>query len=91
MASRHRGLNPNSGLPNFARPNLVRVTAPILELINEMEAERAKALAAKVDEAMTQKITDLQRIRGIGQTSRRAGPRGCFTAPSPIVVNSPVM
>ena len=31
-----------------------------------MEAERAKALAAKVDEAMTQKITDLQRIRGIG-------------------------
>jgi transposase len=38
----------------------------ILELIHEMEAERAKALAAKVDEAMTQKIADLQRIRGIG-------------------------
>ena len=33
----------------------------ILELIHEMEAERAK-----VDDAMTQKITDLQRIRGIG-------------------------
>jgi transposase len=38
----------------------------ILELIREMEAERAKALAAKVDDAMTRKIADLQRIRGIG-------------------------
>lgn len=38
----------------------------ILELIHEMEAERAKALAAKVDDAMTRKIADLQRIRGIG-------------------------
>ena len=31
-----------------------------------MEAERAKALAAKGDDAMTRKIVDLQRIRGIG-------------------------
>jgi transposase len=38
----------------------------ILELIHEMEAERAKALAAKVDDAMIRKIADLQRIRGIG-------------------------
>lgn len=38
----------------------------ILELIHEMEAERAKALAAEGDEAMTRKIADLQRIRGIG-------------------------
>ena len=38
----------------------------ILELIHEMEAERAKALAAKGDDAMTRKIVDLQRIRGIG-------------------------
>jgi transposase len=38
----------------------------ILELIHEMEAERAKALAAKGDDAMTRKIADLQRIRGIG-------------------------
>ena len=38
----------------------------ILELIHEMEAERAKALAAKGDNAMTRKIADLQRIRGIG-------------------------
>lgn len=38
----------------------------VLELIHEMEAERAKALAAKGDDAMTRKIADLQRIRGIG-------------------------
>ena len=38
----------------------------ILELIHEMEAERAKALATKGDDAMTRKIADLQRIRGIG-------------------------
>ena len=38
----------------------------ILELIHEMEAERAKALAATGDDAMTRKIADLQRIRGIG-------------------------
>jgi transposase len=38
----------------------------ILELIREMEAERAKALAAMADDAMTRKIADLQRIRGIG-------------------------
>ena len=38
----------------------------ILELIHEMEAERAKALAAKGYDAMTRKIVDLQRIRGIG-------------------------
>ena len=38
----------------------------ILELIHEMEAERAKALAAKGDNAITRKIADLQRIRGIG-------------------------
>ncbi len=38
----------------------------IFELIHEMEAERAKALAAKGDDAMTRKIADLQRIRGIG-------------------------
>ena len=38
----------------------------ILELIHEMEAERAKALAAKGDDAMTRKVADLQRIRGIG-------------------------
>jgi transposase len=39
----------------------------ILELIHELEAERAEALAATTDDAMTQKITNLQRIRGIGE------------------------
>jgi transposase len=37
-----------------------------LELIREMEAERAAALAATADDAMVQKIMALQRIRGIG-------------------------
>jgi transposase len=39
----------------------------ILELIHELEAERAEALAATTDDATTQKITNLQRIRGIGE------------------------
>jgi transposase len=38
----------------------------ILELIRELEAERAEALAAAVNDAMVRKITALQRIRGIG-------------------------
>ena len=38
----------------------------ILELIHEMEAERAEALSVAVDDMMTQKIKRLQRIRGIG-------------------------
>ena len=38
----------------------------ILELIRELEAERSAALAAAPDEAMAQKITSLQLIRGIG-------------------------
>lgn len=37
-----------------------------LELIREVEAERAEALAATADDATTQKIAALQRIRGIG-------------------------
>ena len=47
---------------NRLRRRLVLVT----ELIREMEAERAEALAATTDDAVTQKITALQRIRGIG-------------------------
>jgi hypothetical protein len=38
----------------------------ILELIRELEAERAEALAAAANDAMVRKITALQRIRGIG-------------------------
>src|SRR6266852_5548400 len=37
-----------------------------LELIHEVEAERAEALAATADDKMTQKIAALQRLRGIG-------------------------
>ena len=38
----------------------------ILELIRELETERAEALAAAADDATVRKITALQCIRGIG-------------------------
>src|SRR5271167_1925192 len=38
-----------------------------LELIRELEVERAEAQAATTDDAVTQKITALQRIRGVGE------------------------
>ena len=38
-----------------------------MELIRELDAERATALAAAPDEAASQKVTALQRIRGIGE------------------------
>ena len=56
-------------LPCLMRAELNRLRRQlvlILELIHEMEAERTEALAASADDAMTQKITNLQRIRGIG-------------------------
>src|SRR3954451_16279036 len=45
---------------------LRRQLVQILELIREVEAERADAQAAKIDEAATRKVMALQRIRGIG-------------------------
>ena len=57
-------------LPCLLRAELNRLRRRLvltLELIREMEAERAKALAEAADDAMTQKIADLQRIRGIGE------------------------
>ena len=56
-------------LPPLLRAELDRLRRRlvlILELIRELEAERAAALAAAPDEAMAQKITSLQLIRGIG-------------------------
>ena len=56
-------------LPPFLRVDLDRLRrrlVPALELIHEVEAERAEALAATADDEMTQKIAALQRIRGIG-------------------------
>ena len=38
-----------------------------MELIREVDAERAAALAAAPDAAASQKVTALQRIRGIGE------------------------
>jgi transposase len=45
---------------------LRRQLVQILELICEVEAERADAQAAAVDEAATRKLMALQRVRGIG-------------------------
>jgi len=56
-------------LPPLLRAELDRLRRRlvlILEMIRELEAERAAALAAAPDEAMAQKITSLQRVRGIG-------------------------
>jgi transposase len=38
-----------------------------MELIREIDAERAAALAAAPDDAASQKVTALQRIRGVGE------------------------
>jgi transposase len=56
-------------LPPLLRAELERLRRRlvlVLELIREVEAERARALAVPADDAITQKITALQRIRGIG-------------------------
>ena len=56
-------------LPSLLQAELNRLRRRLMlvtELIREMEAERAEALAATTDDAVTQKITALQRIRGIG-------------------------
>jgi transposase len=56
-------------LPLLLRAELDRLQRRlllVLELIREVEAERSMALATAASDAMVQKITDLQRIRGIG-------------------------
>ncbi len=56
-------------LPPLLRTELDRLRRRlvlVLELIREVEAERAEALTATTDDATTQKIAALQRIRGIG-------------------------
>ncbi len=56
-------------LPPLLRTELDRLRrqlALILELIRELEAERAAAIEAAADDAMVEKIVGLQRIRGIG-------------------------
>src|SRR3954447_12642081 len=64
-----RGFGDRFGIAPLLRAELDRLRRRlvlILELIRELEAERAAALAAAPDEAMAQKITSLQRVRGIG-------------------------
>jgi transposase len=56
-------------LPLLLRAELDRLQRRlllVLELIREVEAERAQALAAAASDAMVRKIIDLRRIRGIG-------------------------
>jgi transposase len=56
-------------LPSLLRPELDRLRRRlilVLELIRELEAERAATIAAAADDATVQKIIVLQRIRGIG-------------------------
>ena len=56
-------------LPPLLRTEVDRLRRRLvlaLELIREVEAERAAALAATADDAMVRKIMALQRIRGIG-------------------------
>src|SRR3954453_21611148 len=56
-------------LPPLLRTELDRLRRRlvlVLELIRELEAERNRAMAATAGNRMTQKITALQRIRGIG-------------------------
>jgi transposase len=56
-------------LPSLMQAELNRLRRRLvltLELIREMEAERAEAQAATIEDTATRKITALQRIRGIG-------------------------
>jgi transposase len=56
-------------LPPLLRAELERLRRRLVlvsELIRELETERNTAMAAAADNGMTQKITALQRIRGIG-------------------------
>ena len=50
-----------------------------IEMIWEIEAERAAALAADPHEDNGRKIEALCRIRGIGETSRFARERGALS------------
>lgn len=56
-------------LPPLLRTELDRLRRRLvlaLELIREVESERAAALAAAADDGVVQKITALERLRGIG-------------------------
>jgi transposase len=59
-------------LPCLLRIELERLRRRLvlaLELIHEVEAERAEALAATADDKMTQKIAALQRLRDFRSTA----------------------
>jgi len=57
-------------LPRLLQAELNRLRRRLvltLQLIREMEVERAETQATTIDDAVTKKITALQRIRGIGE------------------------
>jgi transposase len=63
------GTGDGRALPPLLRAELERLRRRlvlVLELIRELEAERDSAMIAAADDDVTQKITALQRIRGIG-------------------------
>jgi len=77
-------------LPPLLRAELDRLRRRlvlILEMVRELEAERAAA----PDEAMAQKITSLQRVRGIGANFSAVLVREVPTVPSQTAVSLPVM
>jgi len=69
-------------LPPLLRTELNRLRRRlllVLELIGEVEAERAAAMATAANDEAVQKITNLQRIRGIGPNFAAAGARGAVS------------
>jgi hypothetical protein len=64
----------------------------VLELIRELEADRAKALeAAEPPDMMIGKIAALQRLRGIGDNFAAVLTREYSIGPSATAVSSPAM
>src|ERR1700736_5341253 len=79
-------------LPCLLRIELERLRRRLvlaLELIHEVEADRAEALAAPADDKMTQKIAALQRLRGIGPNFAAVLVREVLYRSSPTAVSSP--
>ena len=79
-------------LPPLLRTELDRLRRRLvltLELIRELEAERATALEAAADDAMTHKIIALHASEASARTLPPCWRARCFIAPSPIAASSP--
>lgn len=62
-----------------------------MELIREIEAERAQALADGPQDKAVHAISALSRIRGVGETSQPCSAARCSTAASTTAARSPAM